>query len=229
MFVSVTSFSDIIKNSIIQKFRVEEMDVGVIGAALVFSLILSFYLFFLYRFWKRKNLYNINMNISIVGMTLLTTAIMLTIQSNLVLSLGMVGALSIVRYRTAVKDPMDLFFLFWAIADGIMCGAQQYLLAIIVTVCLTCVVFLLSYMPVRKAPYVMVVNCSNLELEDEIINSLENGCRYYKVKSRIVSREGLRMVIELRTQKEKLILGAISSLDGIDKVSLLTYEGDVVC
>lgn len=141
------TFNDIIKGSFVEQFQIGEVSLNQILAALLFSLLIALYLFVIYRCFVRKSLYNINMNIAIVGMTIITTAIMLTIQSNLILSLGMVGALSIVRYRTAVKDPMDLFFLFWSIAGGIMCGAKQYLLAVIVTLGLTVVIFILARFP----------------------------------------------------------------------------------
>lgn len=167
-----------------------------------------------------------NFNIAIVGMTVVTTAIILTIQSNIVLSLGMVGALSIIRYRTAVKDPMDLFFLFWSVAGGIMCGAKQYILALVVTLVLTGVVFVLSRMPSLKAPYVMVVNGKKDGLEDQIDGILKKYCQYYKVKSRNLTDDNEKMIIELKTAKEKEMIAQMSELKNV-KVSLLTYEGDI--
>ncbi len=222
------SFRDILKNSIIREFQAEKFDMAALGGALLFSLIVALYLYVVYRFWVRKSLYNANMNISLVGMTITTTAIMLTIQSNLVLSLGMVGALSIVRYRTAIKDPMDLFFLFWAIAGGIMCGAEQYVLAVTVSLCLTLAVILLSYIPVKKAPYVMVINGSKPEIEEGVQELLKSNCGYFQIKSRSLAKGEIRMIVELRTRQEKDLLAAIGTLEGVERVSLLTYAGDVI-
>lgn len=222
------TFKDIIKNSIVEQFQVGEIDIRQILMALSFSFLIALYLFVIYRHFVRKSLYNINMNIAIVGMTVITTAIMLTIQSNLILSLGMVGALSIVRYRTAVKDPMDLFFMFWAIAGGLMCGAKQYWLAVIVTLGLTIVIFVLARFPSLKAPYIMVVNGTQEGLEENVEELLGQFCSYYKIRSRNLSENSERIVMELRTHKAKELVREVSKIGEGIKVSLVTYEGDVV-
>ncbi len=219
------SFKDLIKSSILEQFETGTSNTQLV-LAIGFSLLIALYLFFIYRFFAKKTLYNMNFNIAIVGMTVVTTAIILTIQSNIVLSLGMVGALSIIRYRTAIKDPMDLFFLFWSVAGGIMCGAKQYILAIAVTLVLTVVVYFLSRMPSLKAPYVMVVNGKKDDLEDRIDEILKEYCQYYKIKSRNIADGNEKMIIELKTSKEKEMIGQMSKLENV-KVSLLTYEGDI--
>lgn len=195
---------------------------------LLFALLLGIYLFVVYRLFVRKTLYNHNLNITLVGLTLITTAIMLTIQSNLVLSLGMVGALSIVRYRTAVKDPMDLFFLFWAIACGIMCGAGQFELALVVTFILTITVFVLGQLPSLKAPYILVINGKREGLESTVTAVLKKYHRNFKIKSRNIVDDTERLIIELKVSKERELLEELTALEGVNKVSLLTYEGDVI-
>lgn len=198
------------------------------STSLLFSLLVGIYIFVVYRMFVRKSLYNINLNIALMGMTVITAAIMLTIQSNLVLSLGMVGALSIVRYRTAIKDPMDLFFMFWSIADGIMCGAGQFLLAIIVTLLLTVAVLVLSQIPTLKAPYVLVINGSYEGLEEAAKEVVKRYCKNYKIKSRNIESGTERMIIELKTSDEQGLLEGVNNIKEVKKVSLLTYEGDVV-
>lgn len=111
----MTNFSDIIKASFLDSFEMGGITLEVAVLSMGVALVLSLYLFLVYFLMERKSFYNMNFNLSLVGLTVVTAAIVLTIQSNLVLSLGMVGALSIVRYRSAVKDPMDLFFLFWGL------------------------------------------------------------------------------------------------------------------
>ncbi|MBD5550576.1 MAG: DUF4956 domain-containing protein [Lachnospiraceae bacterium] len=222
------TFKDMIKGAFIDQFQMSEIDLKMILTAMFFSFLLAFYLFVIYRYFVRKSLYNINMNIALVGMTVITTAIMLTIQSNLILSLGMVGALSIVRYRTAVKDPMDLFFLFWSIACGIMCGAKQYLLAIIVTCVLTIAIYILAGFPSLKAPYILVINGKLENLEELAEEILEEYCRYYKISSRNISKNSERLVVELRTKNAKTLVREISRIGDDINVSLVTYEGDVV-
>jgi len=222
------TFQDIIKNSVKEQFDMGNLDWGNIAIALLFSVLMALYLFFLYRFFVRKSMYNLNMNIAIVGMTVITTAVILTIQSNLILSLGMVGALSIVRYRTAVKDPMDLFFLFWSIANGIMCGANQYFIGIAVTIVLTVVVMILAQMPSAKAPYVLVVNSKNDDVEDAVVEVLKQNCSHYKVKSRNITEKSTRIIIELRTKEPKNVTEGVKKIEEITSLSLLTYEGDIV-
>lgn len=220
------SFKDLLKSSILEQFETGISNAQV-ALAIGFALLIALYLFFVYRFFMKKTLYNMNFSITIVGMTVVTTAIILTIQSNVVLSLGMVGALSIIRYRTAVKDPMDLFFLFWSVAGGIMCGAKQYGLAVVMTLVLTAVVFLLSHLPSLKAPYVMVINGKKEGLEDFVEEILNEYCGYYKIKSRNLTDDNEKMIIELKTAKEKEMMNKMSELKNV-KVSLLTYEGDVM-
>ncbi|MBQ7972669.1 MAG: DUF4956 domain-containing protein [Lachnospiraceae bacterium] len=222
------TFQDIIRKSFIEDLHMENMDWSNVFLALLFSFIMALYLFVVYRFFVRKSLYNMNMNIAIVGMTIVTTAVILTIQSNLILSLGMVGALSIVRYRTAVKDPMDLFFLFWAIANGIMCGANQFVLGIIVSIFLTGIVFVLTQLPTARAPYVLVVNASGSEAEKELSKQLGTICSHCKVKSRNITGKSTRIIMEIRTKEPDKVAEEVEKIREITAFSLLTYEGDIV-
>ena len=127
-------FQDVFKNSFIARFTSEDITVLQIVGVLLLVALISIYIFVIYRLVTRKTFYSKNFNISIAALAMITAAIILAVQSNIVISLGMVGALSIVRFRTAVKDPMDLCFLFWAIAVGICCGAHMAEIAIILSV-----------------------------------------------------------------------------------------------
>lgn len=191
------------------------------------ALVLSLYLFLVYFLMERKSFYNMNFNLSLVGLTVVTAAIVLTIQSNLVLSLGMVGALSIVRYRSAVKDPMDLFFLFWGIANGIMSGARQYVLAIIVSLILTFILLALSHFPVAKAPYVLVVNASQAVME-QINEVIENCCKRSTLRANHIADGRVRMILEVKTEDNAELLMKLGAIEGVS-ASILTYEGDIVC
>lgn len=223
------TFKDMLKESLVNGIKVSEMGLYESLMILFFSFLIGCYLFVVYRLFVRKTLYNVNFNIALVGMTVVTTAIMLTIQSNLILSLGMVGALSIVRYRTAVKDPMDLFFLFWAIAGGIMCGANQMIFAMAVTLILTIAVFTLGQLPAVKSPVILVVNGSRTGLEPAVKEILDTYAKNYKIKSRSIKNDMESMIIELRVKDEAGLIDAMNGLEQVVKVSLLTYEGDVVC
>lgn len=223
----MNTFKDIIKRSFLEAFQQGGITIPVIVISIACTVILALYLFLIYRLLGRKTFYNMNFNLSLVGMTVVTAAIVIAIQSNLVLSLGMVGALSIVRYRSAVKDPMDLFFLFWGVSIGIMCGAQQYVLAIFVSFSLTVILYILSHFPVMQAPYVLVVNGKRQDMET-VKTCVGQYCKYYKVRSSHISEEGkLRMIVEMKTNRQEELLQELSGYEGV-AVSVLTYEGDVV-
>ena len=221
----MNSFQDIIKKSFLESFSG-----GITGQVVLLSVsvtvVLALYLYLVYRLLGRKTFYNMNFNLSLVGMAVVTAAIVLAIQSNLVLSLGMVGALSIVRYRSAVKDPLDLFFLFWSVAIGIMCGAQQYVLAAAVSLVLTILLYGLSYIPAMRAPYVLVVNGHPDDLT-AVKECLKKHSRRYGIKSNHISGDKLRMVIEIKVKNPDELLVELSGRKGLAE-SVLTYEGDVV-
>ena len=163
------SFRDIFKKSFLEGFSSTEITSVTVVAALGIAGLLALYIFLVYRIMTRKAFYSKSFNISLVGVTEITAALILTMQSSVVLSLGMVGALSIVRFRTAVKDPLDLMFLFWAISVGIICGAGQALIAVALSVVLTLVIMILNKFPIARAPMIFVVNACDLNSESRII------------------------------------------------------------
>ena len=160
-------------------------------------------------------------------LTVIIAAIIITISSNIVLSLGMVGALSIVRYRTAIKDPMDLVFLFWAIAEGIMCGASMALIAMMLAVIVTIGIFVLDKLPVMKALKIMTINASSYECEEDVMAVLKQYCKVCNVKSRALSAGGLNLVVEFGSDQEAACTQALMALEGVYAVSSLTHDGEV--
>lgn len=223
----MTTFSNIIKSSFLDSFEMGGITPGVAVLSMGVALVLSLYLFLVYFLLERKSFYNMNFNLSLVGMTVVTAAIVLTIQSNLVLSLGMVGALSIVRYRSAVKDPMDLFFLFWGIANGIMSGARQYVLAIFLSFILTILLLALSHFPVVKAPYVLVVNAPQT-LMGQINEVVGACCKQSKLRANHIADGKVRMILEIKAENKEELLMKLGAIGGVS-ASILTYEGDIVC
>lgn len=221
-------FRDIFKNSFVARFTSEDITVLQIFGVLCMVALISVYIFGVYRVVTRKSFYSKNFNISIAALSLITAAIILAVQSNIVISLGMVGALSIVRFRTAVKDPMDLCFLFWAIAVGICCGAHMAEIAIILSVFMTGLVFVLDKIPVGKAPMILVVNMEKVEIELALIEKIKDYCRYFKIKSRNVRENNCNLVIELRVKEEYQIVQAVKMIEGIKNVSLVSHDGETV-
>lgn len=221
------TFSDILKKSFLKNFATT--DIGTMDIVVVMSvtLLLSLYLFFMYRILTRKGFYNKSFNMSLPAVALITAAIIITIQSSIVVSLGMVGALSIVRFRTAVKDPMDLVFMFWAISIGIICGVGLYSVAIIASIVITVVIYALDMLPVAKVPEILVIQAGRRNVEQDVTAVVTQFSKYYKVKSRNISGNGLNMVIEVRTKEGEQLLQRISDIEGMEYASLLDHDGEV--
>ena len=222
------SFSDIFKKSFLQGYSTIELGTKGIIVALCFSLVLGVYIFFCYRLLTRRTFYSKNFNISLVCMSLITTAIILTIQSSVVVSLGMVGALSIVRFRTAIKEPMDLVFLYWAISVGIICGAGLSEIAIILSVVVTLAVVVLNRIPLGRAPMILVINAENDKETNKAIRQIvRKYSRYYTEKSRNISGGQLNLVMELGVNAGDELTADLSSLRSVHSVSLLSHDGEV--
>ena len=220
------SFKDIFKKSFLEGFASTEITTVTIVAALAVAAALAFYIFLTYRVLTRKTFYSKNFNISLACITVITAALILTMQSSVVLSLGMVGALSIVRFRTAVKDPMDLMFLFWSISVGIICGAGLAQVAVILSVLLTLGILILDWIPVAKAPMILVVNADNLDAEAAVSAEVRLFDKHFRVKSRNMTSSTLDLVIELRTERGGELVRKIMALDGILSASLLSHDGE---
>ncbi|MDO4261326.1 MAG: DUF4956 domain-containing protein [Eubacteriales bacterium] len=220
-------FQDVFKKSFLEGFTSMDITTGKIAATLFVTALLALYIFAIYRLVTRKVFYSKNFNISLAAMSLITAAIILAMQSNLVISLGMVGALSIIRFRTAIKDPMDLVFLFWAISIGIICGAGLYEVALITSVAVTVFILVLDMLPVGKAPMMLVVNSSVMDGEKEVLAIVAKYAGSYKVKSRNLSKGRLDLVVELRVKDECGLVSEVAAMDGMISASLIAHDGEV--
>ena len=219
------NFSDIFKQSFLDGYAA--IGPSAIILAMALSCAFAFYIFLVYRVMTRKTFYSKTFNISLFGITVITTAIILTIQSSIVVSLGMVGALSIVRFRTAIKEPMDLMFLFWSISVGIICGAGIAEVAVILCVALTIGVLILDKFPVVKAPMLLIVNASDLDAEAKVIELARQYARHLHVKSRNMTTTSLDLIVELRTDSGDKLVRETMKIEGICSASLVAHDGEV--
>jgi len=226
------TFKDVIKNSILEAggFLQNLTASTVIKAALYIlaALAIGLVLFWLYRKTYTGVVYSHSFAVSLVGMTVLTCTIIVTIQSNVVLSLGMVGALSIVRYRTAVKDPMDLMYLFMAVAIGIAAGAGMFYIAILVLVIMGVVLLILCRSKrVRDNMYILMIHYTGNDMDDAVRRAL--GTNPYQIKSKTMRKQDVEMAIEVRVKKQRLsFVDQIRMLDGVNDVTLVQYNGDYI-
>ena len=221
------SVSDVFKKSFLDGFSSYDIGTTAAVAVMLTSSLFALYIFLVYRLLTRKTFYSKTFNISLAGITLITAAVILTIQSSIVVSLGMVGALSIVRFRTAVKDPMDLMFLFWSITVGIICGVGLAKIAVLLSVTLTIGILILDRLPVARAPQILVVNSSDLTAEEKIMEIVKKHSRSATVKSRNMTESSLEMIIELRTDAGSTLLQEVMALAGVTSASLLRHDGEV--
>ena len=221
------SFSDIFKKSFLEGFAPADITTTTAIVAMGITCALALYIFVVYRVVTRKTFYSKTFNISLAGISLVTCAIILTIQSSLVVSLGMVGALSIIRFRTAVKDPMDLMFLFWAIAIGIICGVGLAEIATILSVLMTAGILFLNLLPVAKAPQILVIDATSPDAENEILAAVKTYAKHSSVKSRNMTRDSLNVVVEVRTADASNLLAEVLRVSSVTSATLMAHDGEV--
>ncbi len=220
-------FKDIFKKSFIQGFtRYDATPENIIVVFLIAS-IFAMYIFFAYRLLTRRTFYSKSFNIALPALVLITAGVILTIQSSVVISLGMVGALSIVRFRTAIKDPMDLVFLFWAISTGIICGAGLAQISCVLAFILTIALFVLDRLPVAKAPKILMVSGNSYELEKSIMALVQKYCKTFVVKSRALSNGKINLVVEIRASDDSALLQEVAALENVVSSTILAHDGEV--
>lgn len=220
------TFKDLIKQSVWNAISNTSVSATQVAISLMLTTAIALYLFVAYRMLTRKTFYSKSFNISLVGVTVITASIIIAMQTSLVISLGMVGALSIIRFRTAIKDPMDLVYLFWAVSVGIVCGAELFGLAAGLSVLLTVLILVLDYLPTGKAPMLLIVNASHMA-ETEILKVANQYSKIVRVKSRTVANGKLAIVVELKVKQETELLAALANIPDIETSTLISHDGEV--
>ncbi len=208
-------------------FTQSELRTSTIIISMLITIVLSVYIFFIYRIANKTGFYSKNFNKTVAIMGIVTGGIVLSMQTSVFISLGMVGALSIVRFRNVVKDPFDLLFLFWSISTGIICGTGLYKVAFLLALVVTAAIFLLEFVTLPKAPALLVVNSTNKGVENALMAVVQKYSKYYRVKSRNLTANSLDMIIEVRPAKEQELLAECAALDGATSVALLAHDGEL--
>ena len=220
------SFKDVISERLMNGFGGAELTVAEIVLTLGITFVIALYLFFVYRVITENAFYSKNFNISMVAMALVTAGIILAMQSSLVISLGMVGALSIVRFRTAIKEPLDLLFLFWSIGTGIICGAGLYKVAIVLAVCVTLAIVILKIIPEGKSGQMLFASYSPDVTRQQLSEAVEPFGKILTVKSTNVSDSGVNTVFEVKVTDPESMVNALKAINGITSVSLMAHDGE---
>ncbi|HIT34043.1 MAG TPA: DUF4956 domain-containing protein [Candidatus Faecousia intestinigallinarum] len=219
------TFNDIFKSSFLEsvtEFSVLDTILGLAAALLV-----GLFIFLIYKKTLTGVMYSSGFALTLVGLSLVTTLVIMAVTSNVVLSLGMVGALSIVRFRTAIKEPVEIVFLFWSLAAGIVIGAGMIPLAIIGSVLIGMILLLFANRKIRNSPYILVLSCSGEQSEEAVLSVLDKSVEHYIVKSKTVNAAGIELTCELRTKDATTaFVNRIHDIPGISSATLVSYNGE---
>lgn len=217
---------DIIKKSFLSQFN-SDISTATVIVTLLAAALIGTYIFVVYRMTCRKAFYSKSFAISLPVIAMITASIIISIQSSVVISLGMVGALSIVRFRTAVKDPMDLAFLFWTISAGIICGATLFEVAVEASILITVVMMLLHLVPNAKPALLLLVNGRDSKIQAELNQVLKSNTSSYNIKSRNVTAEGIDLIVELKTKDEETLMEKVLAIPMVESATLMTHDGEI--
>lgn len=219
------TFKDIFKSGFLDNVNAITMLDMALAFLLAFAL--GLLIFYIYKKTFSGVMYSSGFGISLIGLTMITTFVILAISSNVVLSLGMVGALSIVRFRTAIKEPMDIVFLFWSIAAGIVLGAGLIPLAVFGSVFIAVVLLIFSERKTFDKPYILVLTCSSEEAEKEAFGYIKAQVCKLSLKSKTVTPGAIELNLEVRIKNEDTgFINTLAALDGVSNVVMVSYNGD---
>lgn len=219
------TFSDIFKSSFLES--VTEFSVLDTLIGLAFALALGLFIFLVYKKTFTGVMYSTGFALSLIGLSMVTTLVIMAVTSNVVLSLGMVGALSIVRFRTAIKEPMEIVFLFWAIAAGIVIGAGMIPLAIAGSVIIGVVLMIFANRKHVETPYIVVINAGNDEAEKAALDLVSRSVKRFVVKSKSVNASGIELTAEVKiTGSSTDFVNSLIQLEGVTNAALVSYNGE---
>ena len=217
------SVKDVIKNSFLNNFM-ETISLSTVITTSVVSLLFAIIVYVVYLLTCDKTIYSKKFNIAMSLMTVITSALVMSMQANIVISLGMVGALSIVRFRTAIKEPKDLLFLFWAISNGIIVGAGLYSIACVLAIVLSIALLIFELIPAKSQNMLLVVNLKNIEKESVVEQQLKNQKVKFNVKSKNVFKDKVDIMYEIATKKDKELIGELSKVEDIISLNLIKQD-----
>jgi uncharacterized membrane protein YhiD involved in acid resistance len=214
------SFQDIFKKTFLENIQSVSLTQAVLS--LLFALIFGLAIYFTYRMTYSGVVYSKNYNLSLIAVTVITSVIVITLASNIVLSLGMVGALSIVRFRTAIKEPLDVVYLFWAITVGVVCGATLYIFALLTVIIIGAIFFSMRFIKDKDTKYVVIVNLDKSAYKD--VQDLLGETRYI-LRSKTINKNDVEMVLEVDTRTDKnMFVNRLSEIENVKNVSLVNYK-----
>lgn len=219
------TFDEILKSKFLE--QATAFSIPDVAIALVLSLVLGLFIYFIYKKTNTSIMISPGFALSLVGMALITTLVILAITSNVILSLGMVGALSIVRFRSAIKDPLDIVYMFWAISVGIVTGAGLIPLAVIGSLFIGLILVVFSQLKKGGQPYLLVLQCRDTAAEEAATAVLDRAVQRYRVKSKTVSVQGVELNVEVRLQQDAIgFINRLADMDGVSNTVLVSIQNE---
>lgn len=219
------TFNDIFKSSFLE--NINSISILDMTLALLLAFGTGVFIFLIYKKTFSGVMYSSGFGVTLIALTMITTLVILAVTSNVVLSLGMVGALSIVRFRTAIKEPLDIAFLFWSIAAGIVLAAGLLPLAVIGSLLIGAVLLLFVNRKTHVNPYIAVISCENHESELRAREYLEEQVSRLVVKSKIAQKGAVELNLEIRLKNDNTdFINTLASLEGVNSAVLVSYNGD---
>lgn len=221
------NFSDIFKSSFME--NITDVNLFDRGLALILAFGIGLFIFLVYKKTFNGVMYSASFGVTLIALTMITTVVILAVTSNVVLSLGMVGALSIVRFRTAIKDPLDIAFLFWAITVGIVLAAGMIPLAVIGSVVIGITLILFANKKSHTQPYIAVINCEDRETEKAVCDFLKKETERCVVKGKTVVKGSIELNFEIRLCDDNTdFINTIADMNGVASAVLVSYNGDYI-
>lgn len=219
------TFNDIFKSSFLE--NITEFSATDTLIAMVAALVIGMFIFVVYKKTFNSVMYSTGFAMTLVGMTMVTTLVILAVTSNVVLSLGMVGALSIVRFRAAIKEPMEIVYLFWAVSAGIVIGAGMLPLAVIGSAIIGVILILFANKRVYENPYLLILNCQDENAENAALSLVKEAVKKYAVKSKTVNVQGIEFTAEIRMKDgETAFVNRLNEIAGVENATLVSYNGE---
>ena len=219
------TFSDIFKSSFLE--NVTAVSLTDMALALVLSFCLGLFIYFIYKKTYAGVMFSRAFGGALIAMTMITAMVILAVTSNVVLSLGMVGALSIVRFRSAIKEPMDIMFMFWAVAAGIAAGAGMAGVAVVGSLMIGLMIVLLTRGRQNGVPYILVLQVEGQQAEEAAMKLVAEKVRRSRIKSKRVGPEGAEVTVDIRLKGgDTAFLHEINALPGVRSAMLVTYNGE---
>lgn len=222
------SVKDVIKSSVYETIGSGSgVTIEAVFLVLAMACLVGGYIFMVYKLSSKSAFYSKDLNITMAGMPVIVAAIMLAMQSNLLVSLGMVGALSIVRFRNAVKNPLDLLYLFWSITAGIIVGVGLHMLAIALSIILTVLLLVLNGVSNVKAPELLIVRGIDNEIDYEVLYQIVGkNCKNYKEKARCIKNGEAEVIVEIFVKKKEDLLKELNNMKCLNQVNYLSHDGE---